>query len=77
MDINLEHKRIELIQWLTTIEDESIIKKLLKLRENEQSDWWNEISQAEKDSIHKGLDDANAGNLKSHSQAKDIYGKWL
>lgn len=77
MDVNLEHKRIELIQWLTTIEDESIIKKLLKLREKEQTDWWDEISETEKESIQKGLDDANAGNLKSHSAAKDIYGKWL
>lgn len=77
MDVNLEHKRIELIQWLTTIEDESIIKKLLKLREKEQSDWWNEISETEKESIQKGLDDASTGNLKSHSKARNIYGKWL
>ncbi len=39
--------------------------------------WWNEISGAEKKSVFKGIADANNGNLKPHSEAKKIYGKWL
>ena len=28
MDINIQNKKIELIQWLSTLNDESIIEKL-------------------------------------------------
>ncbi len=77
MGINIQNKKIELIQWLSTLNDESIIEKIMKLRENEKTDWWNEISKEERKSIEKGIQDADSGNLKSHSEAKKTYEKWL
>ncbi|AUC22706.1 hypothetical protein BTO15_11675 [Polaribacter sejongensis] len=77
MDINLQNKKIELIQWLSTLNDVSLIDKLIKIREKEKTDWWNEISVAERESIKKGLLDAENGKLTSHSNAKKIYEKWL
>ena len=35
MDLSLENKKIELIQWLSTLNDKSLIDKLMKLREKE------------------------------------------
>ena len=58
MDLSLENKKIELIQWLSTLNDTSLIDKLMKLREKEKNDWWNEISAREKESIEKGIQDA-------------------
>ena len=40
-------------------------------------DWWNNLSAPEKESINKGIEDADTGNLKDHDQARKIYGKWL
>ncbi|WP_298248411.1 hypothetical protein [uncultured Christiangramia sp.] len=77
MDINIQNKKIELIQWLSTLNDESIIEKVMKLRESEKTDWWKEISNEEKKSIEKGIQDADSGKLRSHSEAKKIYEKWL
>lgn len=77
MDINLQNKKIELIQWLSTLNDLSIIEKLMKLRETEKKEWWDEISDAEKSAIEKGIQDADNGKLNPHSNAKEIYGKWL
>ncbi len=77
MDLSLENKKIELIQWLSTLNDKSLIDKLMKLREKEKTDWWNEISTAEKKSIEKGIQDADSGNLTSHLDVKEIYEKWL
>ena len=77
MEINIQNKKIQLIQWLSTLNDESIIEKIMKLRENEKTDWWNKISDEEKNSIEKGLTDANSGRLKSHSEARKLYDKWL
>lgn len=77
MELDIQKKKIELIQWLTTLEDSSIIQKILDLRIKESKDWWEEISEAERKSINKGISEAEEGKLKPHSEAKKIYGKWL
>ncbi|MCF6182882.1 hypothetical protein [Lutibacter sp.] len=77
MDINLQNKKIELIQWLSTLNDQALIEKIMVLRKKEKTDWWNEISTAEKSTIEKGIQDANNGKLTSHSNVKKVYEKWL
>jgi len=77
MEINLQNTKIELIQWLTTLDDKSLIQKILDLRKSETKDWWNEISDLEKESIEKGISDADNGKLNSHSEARKTYEKWL
>jgi thiamine pyrophosphate-dependent acetolactate synthase large subunit-like protein len=77
MAIDLQNKKIELIQWLSTLDNEIIIDKLMKLRESEKADWWDEISEGEKESIEKGIEDANSGNLKPQSEVRKLYEKWL
>ncbi|MFI1770952.1 hypothetical protein [Thalassobellus citreus] len=77
MDLSLQNKKIELIQWLSTLNDQSLIDKLMKLKETEKVDWWHEISIAEKKSIEKGIEDADKGKLTSHSNVKKVYEKWL
>ena len=77
MEIDIQNAKIELIQWLTTLEDSSLIQKIIELRKNETKDWWEDISNVEKKSIEQGLSDANSGKLKPNSEAEKIYGKWL
>ncbi|MDV6168894.1 hypothetical protein R1T16_10690 [Flavobacterium sp. DG1-102-2] len=76
-ELEIQNQKIELIQWLSTLEDVSIIQKIVDLRKTESRDWWDSISDTEKASIEKGIADANAGKLNTHSKARDIYGKWL
>lgn len=77
MEIEIQDKKLELIKWLTTLEDSVVIQKLLDLKKNESKDWWIALSEAEKKSIEKGLSDAEKGKLKPHSEAYKVYGKWL
>jgi hypothetical protein len=77
MDAEIQNKKIELIQWLSTLDDELIIEKIMKLREKEKTDWWNEVSKEEKASVQKGIEDADSGNLESQSEASKLYEKWL
>jgi len=77
MGANIQNIKIELIQWLTTLDDSSLIQKILDLRKSQTKDWWAEISEAEKISIEKGISDADNGKLNSHSEARKIYEKWL
>ncbi len=77
METNIQNIKIELIQWLTTLEDYSLIQKIVDLRKNQSKDWWKKISQEEKESIEKGISDADRGKLNSQSEARKIYEKWL
>jgi hypothetical protein len=54
-----------------------IIDKLMKFRKEETTDWWNDTSVEEKESIENGIRDADNGKLKPHSTARKIYEKWL
>ena len=74
---NIESKKLALIQWLTSLNDVSMIDKILELKQKETKDWWNEISDEEKESIEKGLSDAESGKLKPHSEIRKKYEKWL
>lgn len=74
---NIQERKLELIQWLSIIDDASLIEKVAKVRDESVRDWWSEISEAEKESIAKGVDQADAGQLRSHSEARAKYEKWL
>ena len=77
LDFNIETKKLALIQWLTSLNDVSMIDKILELKNKESKDWWNEISDEEKESIEKGLSDAESGKLTPHSEIIKKYEKWL
>ncbi len=76
-NLHILNQKLELIQWLSTIEDASIIDKIMNIRKNESKDWWDSISESEKESIELGLKDAEAGKLNPHSKAQKLYEKWL
>jgi hypothetical protein len=74
---NIQKTNIELIQWLSALNDEKIIKKIVDLRKNENVDWWKTISDSEKLSIEKGISDADSGKLISHRKVRKLFEKWL
>jgi hypothetical protein len=74
-ELQIQNKKIELIQWLSTIEDLNFLEKISNLISSEKKkDWWNEISDAEKESIERGIAQAEAGNINLHTKAREIYG---
>jgi hypothetical protein len=77
MSASIQERKLELIQWLSMIDDPVLIERIADLRDQSASDWWDEISSAEKDSILTGLADADAGKLRPHSDARAIYEKRL
>ncbi len=75
-ELQIQNKKLELIQWLSTIEDLKFLEKISDLILSEKKeDWWNEISDAEKKAIEKGIEQADSGKLNSHSKARKIYGR--
>jgi predicted transcriptional regulator len=74
--LDLLNKKLELIQWLSTVEDSTILEEIMDLRKRQNKDWWNSISEIEKEGIEKGLKDAESGKLNPHSSARKLYEKW-
>jgi thiamine pyrophosphate-dependent acetolactate synthase large subunit-like protein len=77
MYLDIKTAKIELIQWLTNLEDSDLIQKVLDLRKNESKDWWDEINEDEKRAIEKGIEEADKGLIKPQSEVRKIYEKWL
>ncbi|MFM9840315.1 MAG: hypothetical protein ACKVOQ_18760 [Cyclobacteriaceae bacterium] len=47
------------------------------LEVEQQSDWWDELTEAEKASINKGLKDVEASKVTPHEIVMKKYQKWL
>lgn len=77
--MNIQAEKLGLIEWISKINDSSIIKKLQRIHDeySKPSDWWDEISIEEKESIKRGLKDIEEGRVHSHESAKSIYEKYL
>lgn len=77
MQTEIESRKLDLIQWLSAVDDLKILDKINDIRTEDVSGWWPDISEEERASIIRGEEDANKGNLKPHSEARKVYEKWL
>ncbi|MBT1700089.1 hypothetical protein KK083_24590 [Fulvivirgaceae bacterium PWU4] len=67
MDLSI--KKIELIAWLTGIEDESLINKIAALKKETEADWWDALNEEQKQDIEAGISDLEAGRKKDFFEA--------
>lgn len=51
VDLNIQNKKLELIQWVSSLNDISILEKITELRKQESKDWWLSISELEKNRL--------------------------
>ena len=77
--MNIQGEKLSLIEWISRINDKSIISKLRRIQEEYvgSEDWWNELNQAEKESIERGLKDIDEGRVHSNETVQKLYGKYL
>jgi hypothetical protein len=65
----LNKKKLELIAWINQLSDVNLISFLDGLRSSRaKDDWWDELSDAQKKVVLKGLEDAEKGNLISSDE---------
>ena len=80
--MNLQAKKLELVQLIINTRKPLTLKKVEEVLKSEaESDWWDEISDAERQSIENGLAEADKGKLIPHEEvmkeAKAKYNlKW-
>lgn len=69
--------RNEVKKYIDTA-DEKIVKMIHAIIEvEEESDWWDDLSDGAKDSIQRGLKDADAGRVTPNEVVMKKYQKWL
>ena len=73
--VNILRKEVK--KYIDTA-DEKTLKMIHAMLEVEQeSDWWEELSQEAKASIERGLKDGEAGRVTPHEVVMKKYRKWL
>jgi hypothetical protein len=77
--MNIHSEKLDLIEWISKLNDISIIEKIKKIRKNyiQSKDWGDTLNQEEIESIEEGLKDLEEGRVHSHETAKKVYEKYL
>ncbi len=77
--MNIQTEKLDLIQWISNLNDKSIIEKLRDIKNSytHSKDWWAELKEEELESIKRGLKDMDEGKVHSHDTARKLYGKYL
>lgn len=70
--MNLETRKISIISWISSLQDEDVVSKIEQIQSQRQ-DWWNLISDEEKQEIEEGLNQADRGELKSTDEVLAKY----
>jgi hypothetical protein len=77
--MNIQTEKLGLIEWISKLNDTSIIEKLKSIKEDysRSKDWWDSLNREELESIERGLKDLKDGKVHSHETARKVYEKYL
>ena len=78
-DMNSQTEKLGLIEWISKLNDISIIEKIRSIKEDysKSKDWWDTLNKEEIESIDRGLKDLEDGKIHSHETARKVYEKYL
>lgn len=74
--MNIESIKLELMHLLLETQEESLLAKVKKVFDEEQTDWWDNLTEEEHQEIQKGINQADDGNLESHEKVMKRFDKW-
>ena len=66
MCMDIQAEKLDLIKWLAGVNEPSVIKRFVALKQEQQIDWWDEIDAEERADIEEGLAQADRGEVLSH-----------
>jgi len=76
--MNLQAKKLELVQLILNTEKPTVLAMVEAVLKKEQdSDWWDGLSEDERKAIEEGLKEADRGELIPHEQVmKEVKTKY-
>lgn len=74
--MGLEAIKLELIEWLTKLEDQDTLEYLKVVKDSKISDhnWFDDLTEEQKTGIERGLEDIDERRVTSHDEVKKRYG---
>ena len=67
--MNLEARKLNLINWISSIQEEGILSEVEKVQK-EKADWWDKVSHKDKKAIEEGLDQLDRGEYITHDKVR-------
>jgi hypothetical protein len=72
-----EDKKKELIDWISNLENQSVLEHLMELKNTDETEKIYYVSEAEREGIERGMKDLKEGRIKSHDEVKkDLKSKY-
>jgi hypothetical protein len=71
--MNVAIRKIELIEWLTKLQDKDLINKMESLRKSSEADWWDSLTAEQQEDIEAGVVDLEAGRKKEFKKVLSKY----
>ncbi len=75
--MKLEISKIELAQKVLASKNKDLINHLKAVFATQENDIWDSYPDALKQSINKGIEQANNNQFKDHKEVMKKYKKWL
>jgi predicted transcriptional regulator len=66
--MNIELEKLELMKLLSETNDESILVSIKKIFTTEKKDFWDELTEEQKNEINKGIEDFENGRVYSYEE---------
>ena len=67
--MTLEHRKLNLINWISSLQEEDILIKIEKIQ-NEDTNWRDKISKEDELAINEGLEQLQRGEFLTHAQVR-------
>jgi hypothetical protein len=65
----LNRKKLDLIAWINRLSDENTIEFLYGLKKSKsKNDWWDELSENQKEILQNGIDEIDNSNVISSTE---------
>jgi len=74
--MSIETTKLELMHLLLQTQQKSTLTKLKKVFEEEQTNWFNEMSLEEQQELRKGIIQADNQDVIPHNEVMNNFKKW-
>ena len=75
--MNIEAQKVRLIERIVQVDDPSVIDQINAILEQDENDFYSELTDEQKASVRQGLVQVASGETIPHAEAKKMYQRWL
>ncbi|MDD3773415.1 MAG: hypothetical protein PHC38_12295 [Weeksellaceae bacterium] len=68
--MNLESRKINLINWISSLQEEAVLAQMEKIQ-RKKADWWDTTNCEDKEAINEGLEQLDKGEYLTRSQVRN------